>query len=128
MLRGFTGDPGIPAPVALHRHAWSTDTHSLGTAVSLTVNADEADLANMASPLPSDQDPQLLFAGEATHVRYNGTMHGARLSGIREASRVLSKLTAVERITEELNKISQVSEWVYSSENMKERKQGNANK
>ena len=32
LLRKFTGDPGVPRPMRLHRHAWSTDPFSLGSA------------------------------------------------------------------------------------------------
>ena len=32
LLRKFTGDPGVPRPRQLHRHAWFTDPHSLGSA------------------------------------------------------------------------------------------------
>lgn len=35
------------------------------------------------------QFPQLLFAGEATHHQYFSTVHGAMLSGHREAQRIL---------------------------------------
>ena len=31
----------------------------------------------------------ILFAGEATHADYFGTVHGAYLSGVRESKRIL---------------------------------------
>ena len=42
-------------------------------------------------PLPSENDPRLLFAGEATDPKYWSFLHGARDSGIREAMRIISK-------------------------------------
>ncbi len=36
--------------------------------------------------------PIVLFAGEATHRQYIGTVHGAFLSGLREATRLLEML------------------------------------
>ncbi len=33
---------------------------------------------------------QLLFAGEATHVNFYTTTHGAYLTGVREAERLIS--------------------------------------
>ena len=33
----------------------------------------------------------ILFAGEATHAHYFGTVHGAYLSGVREAKRILKQ-------------------------------------
>jgi hypothetical protein len=41
------------------------------------------DLECLSLPLPSEEDPRLLFAGEATETRFWSTMHGARLSGLR---------------------------------------------
>jgi hypothetical protein len=37
-------------------------------------------------------DSRVFYAGEATHDVYRGTVHGAFLSGIREADRILSSL------------------------------------
>ena len=42
-------------------------------------------------PLPSENDPRLLFAGEATDPKHWSFLHGARDSGIREAMRIISK-------------------------------------
>jgi monoamine oxidase len=36
--------------------------------------------------------PLLLFAGEATHVKYIGTVHGAYLTGERAAERLVAAL------------------------------------
>ena len=33
--------------------------------------------------------PRLMFAGEATHTTYFSTMHGAYVSGLREAERLV---------------------------------------
>jgi spermine oxidase len=40
----------------------------------------------LAEPLDN-----LLFAGEATHLRYFSTVHGAIESGFREADRILAQ-------------------------------------
>jgi monoamine oxidase len=38
-------------------------------------------------------DNRVFFAGEATHRSYPGTVHGAYLSGIREANRVVKSFS-----------------------------------
>ena len=43
----------------------------------------------LMEPLPSEADPRLCFAGEATHPQFWSFLHGARESGIREAERIL---------------------------------------
>ena len=40
----------------------------------------------MATP----EGQRLFFAGEHTHEKYRATVHGAYLSGIREADRILA--------------------------------------
>ena len=54
-----------------------------GTATSATTTGEEFDV--LAEPLA---DVRLMFAGKATIRRYAGTVHGAYLSGVREAERV----------------------------------------
>lgn len=49
----------------------------------------------MAAPLPeesNDVKPIILFAGEATCAGYQSTVEGARLSGIREAERIIQMM------------------------------------
>ena len=38
-----------------------------------------------------------MFAGEATSPAYRSTLHGARLSGLREAERVWERMKSAER-------------------------------
>ena len=40
--------------------------------------------------------PRVLFAGEATHLRYYSTVHGAFLSGQREAKRIVNLIKTDE--------------------------------
>jgi hypothetical protein len=53
--------------------------------VYLPVGASVADIEALAAPVGE----RLLFSGEATSTQYSGYVHGAILSGIREAERLL---------------------------------------
>lgn len=96
VLQKFTGDPGLPAPVKLFRATWSTMDNFLGSTSFSQLATEELDFQELSQPLPSATSPRLLFAGEATHPQYWGTLHGARLSGLREAKRVLDRITEVD--------------------------------
>ncbi|NOX61813.1 MAG: NAD(P)-binding protein [Chloroflexi bacterium] len=87
-LRGMFG-PGIPEPEAIMSTRWASDPYSLGAYSFAAVAAGESDYEALAEPV----DERLFFAGEATHVRYPATVHGAFLSGQREARRILRILT-----------------------------------
>ena len=54
--------------------------------------ADRWHLHRLAEPLLDQEDgrPLVLFAGEATHAEHYGTAHGAFMSGVREAERLLA--------------------------------------
>lgn len=61
-----------------------------GTHTFIQLCSNIHDIKQLAAPWPNQPAarPLLLFAGEGTHERYYGTMHGAFLSGIREAKRI----------------------------------------
>lgn len=106
VLRRFTGDPGLAAPFKVHRHKWTTDPYSLGSWSYHALTTSDADPVSLARPLPSESDPRLLFAGEATDHRFLGTLLAARLSGLREARRILDNMDSVDKLAAEMNKIS----------------------
>ncbi|XP_046399073.1 spermine oxidase-like [Ischnura elegans] len=106
LIRTFTGDPGIPPPIRILRTSWCSDPNFRGGYSYLPVGCEDDvnPMADLCRPLPCyDQgggqdcvgphpgvtDPILLFAGEATSADYYGTVHGARLSGLREAERII---------------------------------------
>ncbi|KAI9112533.1 hypothetical protein K1719_016456 [Acacia pycnantha] len=86
---------------------WGSDPLFLGSYSYVAVGSSGEDLDTMAEPLPkrennikfqcssscscSSSSPplQILFAGEATHRTHYSTTHGAYLSGLREANRLL---------------------------------------
>ncbi|XP_056176824.1 probable polyamine oxidase 5 [Syzygium oleosum] len=81
---------------------WGTDPLFLGSYSYVAVGSSGDDLDTMAEPLPRESretgtlpELQILFAGEATHRTHYSTTHGAYLSGIREANRLLQHYDCV---------------------------------
>ncbi|MEM6796758.1 MAG: NAD(P)/FAD-dependent oxidoreductase [Acidobacteriota bacterium] len=72
------------APLAARATAWSRDPHSLGSYSFPAVGQAGDDVSSLAEPLG-----RLGFAGEATSRAHPATVHGAYLSGQREAQRLL---------------------------------------
>ena len=75
----------IPEPVRFLKTSWSADPFARGAYTHVPVGATPDDLAAMAEP----EGERLFFAGEATSQEHWGSAHGAYLSGVREAARVL---------------------------------------
>eukprot|EP00897_Mesotaenium_endlicherianum_P010011 jgi/Mesen1/9038/ME000566S08457 len=102
---GISGSPPPPPPPPLLRTQWGSDPLFLGSYSYVAVGSSGDDIDAIARPLlpidggaaggdcgPSNggcEVPQVLFAGEATHRHYYSTTHGAYLSGVREADRLL---------------------------------------
>ncbi|XP_011482802.1 peroxisomal N(1)-acetyl-spermine/spermidine oxidase isoform X1 [Oryzias latipes] len=93
LIRRFTGNPVI-TPRRVLRSRWFSDPWTCGSYSYLGKGCSEQDLDNMMEPLPprgsKSQPLQVLFAGEATHPSYFSTVHGALLTGRREADRLIS--------------------------------------
>ncbi|CAH0557847.1 unnamed protein product [Brassicogethes aeneus] len=92
LLRQFTGDPTVPYPTAILRSTWSSHRYFCGANSYIKLNSHIGHQTDLGSPIPdmhSEECPVLLFAGEATIPGHYGTLHGARLSGIREADRIM---------------------------------------
>ena len=86
----------LPSIVNVDRTQWAINPWTRGSYSFLSKAASASDFDILASPLPyesagSKKVPafQLLFAGEATHRQCYGTVHGAYLTGVREAERLL---------------------------------------
>ena len=90
LLNTFLNRTDIPPPDFLYRNCWTRDEFAMGTYSTSTLKMTKKTFQNLARPLPSFENPRLLFAGEATHEKFWSFLHGARESGIREAERILS--------------------------------------
>ena len=74
----------VPAPRSRHRTSWSIDPYARGAYTFIAAGATPADIRTLQEPLGD----RVFFAGEATSAEHWGTVHGAYLSGLREAARI----------------------------------------
>jgi monoamine oxidase len=83
VLRGIYGR-SIPDPDGVVVTRWGSDPFSLGAYSSIPPGANGKDYDTLAEPVGD----RVFFAGEATSRSYPATVHGAFLSGEREAKRI----------------------------------------
>lgn len=95
----------IPFPSGMLRSNWSSCACFLGGRPYFGLGSNMSDIRALAAPLKTEtNEPVLLFAGDATIEHGFGTINGARLSGIREAERIIRYYqTSTPEITETLN-------------------------
>ncbi|MGF1534086.1 MAG: flavin monoamine oxidase family protein [Bernardetiaceae bacterium] len=86
-LRAIYGS-NAPSPTRMLRTRWRANPYSLGAYTFASVGATSADFNTMAQEV----DSRLFFGGEHTEIQYRGTVHGAYLSGIREADKLIGLL------------------------------------
>lgn len=86
VLRRSYGDR-IPEPESMMVTRWSQDPFALGSYSYIAVGGESGDRDILAEPIGD----RLFFAGEATSRDYPATVHGAYLSGIREAKRLINR-------------------------------------
>ncbi|CAI9088574.1 OLC1v1022931C1 [Oldenlandia corymbosa var. corymbosa] len=87
VLRAIYGPKGIsvPNPIQSICTRWSSDPFSYGSYSHVQVQSSGSDYDILSESVGT----RLFFAGEATIRQHPATMHGAFLSGLREASRIL---------------------------------------
>jgi polyamine oxidase len=84
VLSRITGE-AVPDPVNAVISRWASDPFAGGSHSFIPVGGSPIDYDALAAPASE----RLLFAGEATIKEYHATVHGAYLSGIREARRLI---------------------------------------
>ncbi|MFD6438403.1 FAD-dependent oxidoreductase [Peribacillus sp. NPDC060186] len=77
--------PSIPNPISWKITRWGKDHFSYGSYSFIKVGASVEDYKILSDSVNN----KLFFAGEATVTDYPATVHGAYLSGIREAKKIL---------------------------------------
>uniref|UniRef100_A0A0K2VIB8 Polyamine oxidaselike [Tribolium castaneum] n=1 Tax=Lepeophtheirus salmonis TaxID=72036 RepID=A0A0K2VIB8_LEPSM len=85
----YTGDPSIERASRIIRHKWTLDPYTLGGYSFPGLNSNPEDMNILASSLPSEEEPSLLFAGDAACPDYWSYMHGARTSGLIAAEKIV---------------------------------------
>jgi len=83
VLRGIYGK-STPAPDGAVVTRWGSDPFCLGAYSSIPPGATGKAYDTLAEPVGD----RVFFAGEATSRKYPATVHGAFLSGEREAKRI----------------------------------------
>nr|GLL47056.1 lysine-specific histone demethylase 1 homolog 2 [Ipomoea trifida] len=94
ILKGIYGPKGInvPDPVQSICTRWGNDPFSFGSYSHVRVRSSGSDYDALAESV----DGRLFFAGEATIRQHPATMHGAYLSGLREASRICQAMKELQ--------------------------------
>lgn len=75
----------IPNPTNLLRTKWNSNENTYGAYSFTAVGTEMRHFEDLAASL----DDKLFFAGEHTEVDYFSTVHGAYLSGLREAGNII---------------------------------------
>ncbi|BBG94766.1 LSD1-like 1 [Prunus dulcis] len=88
ILRGIFNPKGIavPDPIQAVCTRWGKDAFAYGSYSYVAVGSSGDDYDILAESIG---DGRVFFAGEATNKQYPATMHGALLSGMREAANIL---------------------------------------
>ncbi|MEM9621329.1 MAG: FAD-dependent oxidoreductase, partial [Pseudomonadota bacterium] len=87
LLRDIFGS-NVPAPEQCEITRWWSDPWSCGSYSYLGKGASPQMRSELAAPVGG----KLFFAGEATHMEFPSTAHGAYLSGLRAADEVIASL------------------------------------
>jgi spermine oxidase len=86
----FYSDYQMPKPNKLIRSQWFNKPFIYGTHTFIKLGSSIHDIKQLAIPwLNKSAQPLILFAGEGTHERFYGTAHGAFITGVREAKRIV---------------------------------------
>ncbi|XP_014669381.1 PREDICTED: peroxisomal N(1)-acetyl-spermine/spermidine oxidase-like [Priapulus caudatus] len=92
-IRQYLKNDTLPEPTKIICSTWHSAPYMMGSYSNIPVSASIDDPSTLAEPVPSEEEPRLMFAGEATHATFYSTSHGALLSGQREADRIIAFLS-----------------------------------
>ncbi|RNA08526.1 spermine oxidase [Brachionus plicatilis] len=92
VLRKFLARNDIPEPIDVLRSNWYSNKFFKGSYSFYAFDSDSDDIKQIAEPIHINKKNLVQFAGEATHENYYSTVHGAYLTGIREADRIIAEL------------------------------------
>ena len=83
-LKAIYGN-NIVNPSQFLRTKWGSNPNSFGSYSFATTGTTTEDFNTMSQSVQN----KLFFAGEHTELEYRGTVHGAYLSGLREADKII---------------------------------------
>ncbi|XP_050348830.1 lysine-specific histone demethylase 1A [Nymphalis io] len=100
VLKSIFGHAAVPQPKECVVTRWRADPFARGSYSFVAVGSSGTDYDLLAAPVPDSMgDNRLFFAGEHTMRNYPATVHGAFLSGLREAGRLADLLIPQPPIT-----------------------------
>jgi len=88
VLKKFFGEDKVPDPIDYFVSKWLKNPHTLGAYSIVPPGSSQED----NDALAQDIWGRLYFCGEATSPEYLGTVHGAHISGNREAEKIIDLL------------------------------------
>jgi len=98
LLKRLLKKDDVPEPTELIRTNWNSNPYVLGSYSYINGHSNSTDnIKYLSEPIYIKSVPRILFAGEATHADYYTTVHGAYLSGQREAARLLRQFNVSEK-------------------------------
>jgi monoamine oxidase len=80
----------VPTPIRTAITRWANDPFAFGSYSYPCTGSPRSDITALAASV----NKSLYFAGEATNADYPGTVHGAYLSGVREAKNIVTAASA----------------------------------
>ena len=83
-LKGMFGED-IPQPIAVEKTSWHTNPYALGSYPHLQPGSD----LSVCDIIAKSIDNKVFFAGDATSRSYMSTAHGAYLSGLTAANKII---------------------------------------
>ncbi|XP_075709312.1 lysine-specific histone demethylase 1A isoform X7 [Rhinoderma darwinii] len=103
ILKGIFGSSAVPQPKETVVSRWRADPWARGSYSYVAAGSSGNDYDLMAQPITPGPAipgapqpiPRLFFAGEHTIRNYPATVHGALLSGLREAGRIADQFLGV---------------------------------
>ncbi|XP_039754743.1 lysine-specific histone demethylase 1A isoform X2 [Pararge aegeria] len=100
VLKSIFGHAAVPQPKECVVTRWRADPFARGSYSFVAVGSSGTDYDLLAAPVPDTSgENRLFFAGEHTMRNYPATVHGAFLSGLREAGRLADMLMPLPPIT-----------------------------
>ncbi|XP_041980165.1 lysine-specific histone demethylase 1A [Aricia agestis] len=100
VLKSIFGHAAVPQPKECVVTRWRADPFARGSYSFVAVGSSGTDYDLLAAPVPdANGDNRMFFAGEHTMRNYPATVHGAFLSGLREAGRLADLLLPQPPIT-----------------------------